>query len=196
MITVKSKEVSDINTTSLEEAQEVAILGGGCFWCTEAVFEKIGGVTDVVSGYAGGKSKNPTYKEICTGKSGHAEVIRITFNSKVLSYSKILEIFGKCHDTTTLNRQGADVGTQYRSIILYHDSEQKELSEKIMKELDNSGSWDSPIVTQIEKFEKFYTAENYHQDYYKLNPNNGYCAYVIAPKIDKFKKVFNTYLKN
>lgn len=183
MITVKSKEVSDINTTSLEEAQEVAILGGGCFWCTEAVFEKIGGVTDVVSGYAGGKSKNPTYKEICTGKSGHAEVIRITFNTKVLSYTKILEIFGKCHDTTTLNRQGADIGTQYRSTIMYLNETQKSIAEKWKQDFNKRLS--SPVVTEIVEAPTFYVAEEYHQDYYARNPNQGYCNFVIRPKLKK-----------
>ena len=183
MITVESKEVPDINTTSLEEAQEVAILGGGCFWCTEAVFEKIGGVTDVVSGYAGGKSKNPTYKEICTGKSGHAEVIRITFNSKVLSYTKILEIFGKCHDTTTLNRQGADVGTQYRSTIMYLNETQKSIAEKWKQDFNKRLS--SPVVTEIVEAPTFYVAEEYHQDYYARNPNQGYCSFVIRPKLKK-----------
>ena len=183
MITVKSKEVSDINTTSLEEAQEVAILGGGCFWCTEAVFEKIGGVTDVVSGYAGGKSKNPTYKEICTGKSGHAEVIRITFNTKVLSYTKILEIFGKCHDTTTLNRQGADIGTQYRSTIMYLNEKQKSIAEKWKQDFNKRLS--SPVVTEIVEAPTFYVAEEYHQDYYARNPNQGYCNFVIRPKLKK-----------
>ncbi len=175
---------------------KTATFGSGCFWCTEAIFELVDGVVSVESGYSAGKTVNPTYKEVTSGKTNHAEVVNIEYDPSIVSYAELLEIFWRTHDPTTLNRQGADVGTQYRSIILYHDSEQKELSEKIMKELDNSGSWDSPIVTQIEKFEKFYTAENYHQDYYKLNPNNGYCAYVIAPKIDKFKKVFNTYLKN
>jgi peptide-methionine (S)-S-oxide reductase len=183
MITVESKGVPDINTTSLEEAQEVAILGGGCFWCTEAVFEKIGGVTDVVSGYAGGKSKNPTYKEICTGKSGHAEVIRITFNSKVLSYTKILEIFGKCHDTTTLNRQGADVGTQYRSTIMYLNETQKSIAEKWKQDFNKRLS--SPVVTEIVEAPTFYVAEEYHQDYYARNPNQGYCNFVIRPKLKK-----------
>lgn len=183
MITVESKEVPDINTASLEEAQEVAILGGGCFWCTEAVFEKIGGVTDVVSGYAGGKSKNPTYKEICTGKSGHAEVIRITFNSKVLSYTKILEIFGKCHDTTTLNRQGADVGTQYRSTIMYLNETQKSIAEKWKQDFNKRLS--SPVVTEIVEAPTFYVAEEYHQDYYARNPNQGYCNFVIRPKLKK-----------
>lgn len=175
---------------------KTATFGSGCFWCTEAIFELVDGVVSVESGYSAGKTVNPTYKEVTSGKTNHAEVVNIEYDPSIVSYAELLEIFWRTHDPTTLNRQGADVGTQYRSIILYHDSEQKELSENIMKELDNSGSWDSPIVTQIEKFEKFYTAENYHQDYYKLNPNNGYCAYVIAPKIDKFKKVFKTYLKN
>ena len=183
MITVESKEVPDINTNSFKEAQEVAILGGGCFWCTEAVFEKIGGVIDVVSGYAGGKSKNPTYKEICTGESGHAEVIRITFNSKVLSYSKILEIFGKCHDTTTLNRQGADVGTQYRSTIMYLNETQKLIAEKWKQDFNKRVS--SPVVTEIVKAPTFYVAEEYHQDYYARNPNQGYCNFVIRPKLKK-----------
>ena len=183
MITVESKEVPDINTNSFKEAQEVAILGGGCFWCTEAVFEKIGGVIDVVSGYAGGKSKNPTYKEICTGKSGHAEVIRITFNSKVLSYSKILEIFGKCHDTTTLNRQGADVGTQYRSTIMYLNETQKLIAEKWKQDFNKRVSL--PVVTEIVKAPTFYVAEEYHQDYYARNPNQGYCNFVIRPKLKK-----------
>ena len=175
---------------------KTATFGSGCFWCTEAIFELVDGVVSVESGYSAGKTVNPTYKEVTSGKTNHAEVVNIEYDPSKVSYAELLEIFWRTHDPTTLNRQGADVGTQYRSIILYHDSEQKELSERIMKELDNSGSWDSPIVTQIKKFEKFYTAENYHQDYYKLNPNNGYCAYVIAPKIDKFKKVFKTYLKN
>ena len=183
MITVNSKEVPDINITGSEVVQEVAIIGGGCFWCTEAVFEKIGGVLEVVSGYAGGKSKNPTYKEICTGKSGHAEVIRITFNAKILSYAKILDIFGKCHDTTTLNRQGADVGTQYRSTIMYLNETQKSIAEKWKQEFNNR--LPSPVVTEIVKAPIFYVAEEYHQDYYARNPNQGYCNFVIRPKLKK-----------
>ena len=183
MIKVETKELPNINTSSLEEAQEIAILGGGCFWCTEAVFEKIDGVSDVVSGYAGGKSKNPTYKEICTGKSGHAEVIKITFNPKVLSYAKILEIFGKCHDTTTLNRQGADVGTQYRSTIMYLNETQKSIAEKWKQDFNEQLS--SPVVTEIVKAPTFYAAEEYHQDYYARNPNQGYCNFVIRPKLKK-----------
>tara|TARA_B100001093_G_scaffold400256_1_gene387767 strand:+ start:279 stop:842 length:564 start_codon:yes stop_codon:yes gene_type:complete len=183
MIAIESKEIPNINATSSEQEQEVAILGGGCFWCTEAVFEKIAGVTDVVSGYAGGKSKNPTYKEICTGKSGHAEVIRITFNTKVLSYAKILEIFGKCHDTTTLNRQGGDIGTQYRSTIMYLNESQKSIAEKWKQDFNNRLS--SPVVTEIVKAPTFYVAEEYHQDYYARNPNQGYCNFVIRPKLKK-----------
>ena len=183
MIKVETNELPNINTSSLEEGQEIAILGGGCFWCTEAVFEKIDGVSDVVSGYAGGKSKNPTYKEICTGKSGHAEVIKITFNPKVLSYAKILEIFGKCHDTTTLNRQGADVGTQYRSTIMYLNESQKSIAEKWKQDLNEQISL--PVVTEIVKAPTFYVAEEYHQDYYARNPNQGYCNFVIRPKLKK-----------
>ena len=183
MIKVETKELPNINTSSLEEGQEIAILGGGCFWCTEAVFEKIDGVSDVVSGYAGGKSKNPTYKEICTGKSGHAEVIKITFSPKVLSYAKILEIFGKCHDTTTLNRQGADVGTQYRSTIMYLNESQKSIAEKWKLDLNEQISL--PVVTEIVKAPTFYVAEEYHQDYYARNPNQGYCNFVIRPKLKK-----------
>tara|TARA_Y100000739_G_scaffold217667_1_gene214396 strand:+ start:467 stop:1039 length:573 start_codon:yes stop_codon:yes gene_type:complete len=175
---------------------KIATFGSGCFWCTEAVFELVNGVVSVESGYSAGNTVNPTYKEVTTGKTNHAEVVNIEYNPSQISYPELLEIFWRTHDPTTLNRQGADVGTQYRSIILYHDTEQKEFAENILSELENSGSWKSPIVTQIQKFEIFYTAESYHQDYYKLNPNNGYCSYVIAPKIDKFKKVFRSYLKN
>ena len=173
-----------------------ATFGSGCFWCTEAVFELVEGVINVTSGYSAGNTEDPTYREVTSGKTNHAEVVNIEYDPNQISYAELLEIFFRTHDPTTLNRQGADVGTQYRSIILYHDLEQKELSEKILKDLDNSKSWNSPIVTQIEKFRKFYIAENYHQDYFKLNPNQGYCSFVIAPKIDKFKKVFKSYLKN
>ena len=163
--------------------EEVAIVGGGCFWCTEAVFELIDGVGEVVSGYAGGKSKNPTYEEICTGASGHAEVIKIVYDPSVISYSRILSIFGECHDPTTLNRQGADVGTQYRSTIMYLSEQQqrdalawkKELSEKYL----------DPVVTEIVEAPVFYPAEDYHQDYYRKNPDKGYCEVVIRPKLRK-----------
>ena len=175
---------------------KTATFGSGCFWCTEAIFELVEGVSDVVSGYAAGDTKNPTYKEVTSGTTNHAEVVSITYDPSIVSYLELLEIFWRTHDPTTLNRQGADVGTQYRSIILYHDSEQKRLSEETLKKLDESGAWNSPIVTKIEKLENFYPAEQYHQNYYELNPNNSYCSYVISPKIDKFKKAFSDILKN
>ncbi len=175
---------------------KTATFGSGCFWCTEAVFELVEGVNEVVSGYAAGDTENPTYKEVTSGITNHAEVVNIVYDPSVITYLELLEIFWRTHDPTTLNRQGADVGTQYRSIILYHDNEQKKLSEETLLKLDQSGAWKSPIVTKIEKFEKFYPAENYHQNYYELNPNNSYCTYVISPKIDKFKKAFSEILKN
>ena len=175
---------------------KTATFGSGCFWCTEAIFELVEGVVDVQSGYSAGDTENPTYKEVTSGTTNHAEVVSITYNPSKVTYLELLEIFWRTHDPTTLNRQGADVGTQYRSIILYHDDEQRDLATKTLEELDKSGSWKSPIVTKIEKFNKFYLAEDYHQDYYALNPNNSYCSYVISPKIDKFKKVFSDILKN
>lgn len=178
--------------TDLEEVEldiikkvnmETIVLGGGCFWCTEAVFEKLDGIKDVISGYAGGEILNPTYKQICTGNTGHAEVIKITFDSAVISFTAILDIFGDCHDPTTLNRQGADVGTQYRSTIMYLSDKQKELAiqwkEKLSKKLED------PVVTEIVAVPVFYSAEEYHQDYYRKNPNEGYCNFVIRPKLKK-----------
>ncbi|MCX7876834.1 MAG: peptide-methionine (S)-S-oxide reductase MsrA [Melioribacteraceae bacterium] len=173
----------------------VATLGSGCFWCTEAVFERVKGVYNVVSGYSGGNVPNPTYDAVCTGLTGHAECVQIHFNENEISYSKILEIFFKTHDPTTLNRQGADVGTQYRSVIFYHDDNQKKIADEIKRKLDEEKIWDSPIVTEIVPFKKFYIAEDYHQDYYEKNPYQGYCSFVITPKIEKFEKVFKNYLK-
>ena len=172
-----------------------ATFGSGCFWCTEAIFELLDGVIEVESGYSGGKIINPTYEEVSSGKTNFAEVIRIKYDANKASFIKLLEVFWKTHDPTTLNRQGADVGTQYRSIILYHDLEQKKLSETYLEKLDNSGAWLSPIVTKIEKLENYYKAENYHQDYFKINPTRAYCSYVISPKVEKFKKVFSDILK-
>jgi peptide-methionine (S)-S-oxide reductase len=166
-----------------DKTMEISILGGGCFWCTEAVFERIEGIKDVISGYAGGEIPNPTYKQICTGETGHAEVIKITFDPSVISYSKILEIFGDCHNPTTLNKQGADEGTQYRSTIMFLSEDQKKLAEKWKKEL--SEKFEDPIVTEIVPAPIFYTAEDYHQDYYRKNPNQGYCSFVIRPKLKK-----------
>lgn len=166
-----------------ESTYEDAILGGGCFWCTEAVFEKIKGVHKVVSGYAGGKTPNPTYKQICTGLTGHAEVIRISFDSKIISFGQLLDIFGACHDPTTLNRQGADVGTQYRSTIMYLNEDQRVIAEAWKKKI--ASEFNDPIVTEIVKAPRFYDAEDYHQDYYVKNPNQGYCNFVIRPKLKK-----------
>jgi peptide-methionine (S)-S-oxide reductase len=163
--------------------EEIATLGGGCFWCVEAVFLRIPGVLSVKSGYAGGKTKSPTYKEICTGTTGHAEVIQITFDPKKISFSQILDIFWHAHDPTTLNRQGNDVGTQYRSVIFYHNENQKAIAETSKK--DSGYLFKSPIVTEISALPDFYLAEDYHQNYFALNPQNSYCNYVILPKLDK-----------
>ena len=173
-----------------------ATFGSGCFWCTEAVFERLKGVHSVVSGYAGGTVENPTYEEVCTGATGHAEVTRITYDPGVIKFDELLEVFWKTHDPTTLNRQGNDIGKQYRSVIFYHDDGQKQLAEKYKEELDKSGAWDKPIVTEISPLTDFYPAEDYHQDYYNNNPNQGYCAFVIAPKVEKFEKVFRHKLKS
>jgi peptide-methionine (S)-S-oxide reductase len=172
-----------------------ATFGSGCFWCTEAIFERLNGVHKVVSGYAGGTVENPTYEEVCDGTTGHAEVTQITYDPNVVTYDELLEVFWKTHDPTTLNRQGNDVGTQYRSVIFYHNDGQKQLAEKYKSELDKSGAWDRPIVTEISPLTNYFPAENYHQDYYNNNSNQGYCAFVIAPKLEKFKKVFKEKLK-
>ena len=166
-----------------EAKLETAIIGGGCFWCTEAVFEKVDGVKEAISGYAGGKIPNPTYKQICTGLTGHAEVIKIIYDPQIISFEKILNIFGDAHDPTTLNRQGADVGTQYRSTIMYLNSSQKEIATKWKSSL--SAKYVDPVVTEIVPAPTFYKAEEYHQDYYDRNPNQGYCNFVIRPKLKK-----------
>ena len=176
-------------------AMEKATFGAGCFWCVEAVFERLKGVETVESGYTGGHTKNPTYKEICTGRTGHAEVVQITFDPKVVSFGELLEVFWKTHDPTTLNRQGNDVGTQYRSAVFYHDHQQKAEAEKYKKKLDEAGVFDDPIVTEISPLGVYYAAENYHQEYFEQNPNQPYCRLVIAPKVDKFEKVFKDKLK-
>jgi len=174
---------------------QVATFGSGCFWCTEAIFQKLKGVEKVESGYSGGKVKNPTYKEVCSGLTGHAEVIQLTYNPKEVSYDELLEVFWKTHDPTTLNKQGADEGTQYRSVIYYHNDEQKRLAESYKKKLDESGAFDDPIVTEITPFSAFYKAEDYHQNYFNLNGSAPYCSIVIQPKVEKFKKVFKDKLK-
>ncbi len=186
-----SGEINMVENDNLKKA----IFGSGCFWCAEAVFEMVKGVHLVVSGYAGGTVENPTYEQVCSGSTGHAEVIQITYDPDIISYDELLQIFWKTHDPTTLNRQGNDVGTQYRSVIFYHDDEQKQLAEKYKKELDASGAWENPIVTEIVPLTNFYEAEDYHQDYYENNPYQGYCTFVIAPKLEKFEKVFKEKLK-
>jgi len=174
---------SDEQNMTKSTIPDFALIGGGCFWCTEAVFEKIDGVMEVISGYAGGALPNPTYKDICTGQTGHAEVIKIKFLPHILTYAEILEIFGKAHDPTTLNRQGADVGTQYRSTIMYYNKEQEKVAREWKDKL--SSAFVDPVVTEIVPAPHFYPAEEYHQDYYAKNPNQGYCSFVIRPKLKK-----------
>ena len=174
---------------------EVATLGGGCFWCVEAVFEEIRGVVDVVSGYAGGKVSNPSYREVCAGRTGHAEVVQVTFDPDVLSYREVLQIFFTTHDPTTPNRQGADVGTQYRSVVFYHDDEQERIAEEVVREFEAEGVWDAPIVTELAPLPTFYRAEEYHQDYFAQNPAQPYCQAVIAPKVSKLRKQYFERLK-
>src|ERR671933_442491 len=167
---------------------EVATLGGGCFWCLEAVYDELRGVQSVESGYSGGPVPNPTYRQVCTGITGHAEVVQVTFDPEVTSFKEILEVFFAIHDPTTLNRQGADVGTQYRSAIFYHDEEQERVAREVISELEAEGVWDDPIVTEVVPFEEFYVAEDYHQGYYRNNAYQPYCQVVIAPKVAKFRK--------
>lgn len=174
---------------------QLATFGSGCFWCTEAVFLRVKGVESVKSGYAGGKVKNPSYREICSGLTGHAEVVQISYNPSVVSFEDLLEIFWNTHDPTTLNKQGADEGTQYRSVIFYHNEEQKKLAEHYKAQLENSRVFKNPIVTEISPLPEFYKAEDYHQDYYALNQSQGYCQYVIRPKVEKLKKQFVEKLK-
>lgn len=176
------------------ENLETATFGAGCFWCSEAIFQELRGVQKVSSGYSGGNVANPTYREVCTGMTGHAEVIQIEFDPKVISFETLAKVFFTTHDPTTLNRQGADVGTQYRSVIFYHDDNQKTTAEKVIKDFAPT-LWDDPIVTEISPFTAFYEAEEYHQDYYSNNPNQGYCRIVINPKVEKFRKHFADLLK-
>lgn len=179
-----------------EKKLEVATLGGGCFWCIEAVFQRIDGVEKVVSGYSGGKTPNPTYDEVCDGNTGHAEVVQITFDANQISFAEILDVFWHSHNPTTLNRQGNDVGTQYRSVIFYHDEKQKEIALKSMAESEKSGLWNGKYVTEISPFKAFYPAEDYHQNYYnRVGNRNPYCTVVISPKIQKLQKEYKSKLK-
>lgn len=196
--TAKTQTRNSMSTafSKISENIDTATFGTGCFWCTEAIFEQLNGVVKVTSGYSGGKVPNPTYKQVCTGETGHAECVQIQYEPDKISYDELLEVFWQVHDPTTLNRQGADVGTQYRSAIFYHNKDQKEKAEHYKAELDKSGAFKNPIVTEIVPATTFYTAEDYHQEYYENNKNsNPYCAVVIRPKMDKFKKAFAHKLK-
>ena len=175
-------------------ALEKATLGGGCFWCLEAIFQQIKGVTDVVSGYAGGEVDNPTYNQVCKGLTGHAEVVQVTFDADIISYRDLLTIFFTIHDPTTLNQQGNDVGPQYRSVVFYHNPEQKKIAEEVLAMM--GGIWSSPIVTELVPFSGFFPAEDYHKDFYRQNPDQGYCIYVIEPKLALFRKFFANRLKD
>jgi peptide-methionine (S)-S-oxide reductase len=192
--------VKQADSTSSKESDEKptlekATFGEGCFWCTEAVFQQLKGVKSVVSGYSGGSVASPTYAQVSTGTTGHAEVVQVTFDPETITYEELLEVFWKTHDPTTHNRQGPDHGSQYRSVIFYHSDEQKELAEESKQELENSREFKRPIVTEITRFDAFYPAEDYHQDYYKLNGRNPYCARVIRPKVAKVRKEFKAKVK-
>ena len=178
-----------------DSSGEVATLGGGCFWCLEAVYERLRGVERVVSGYAGGHETNPSYELVCSGATGHAEVVQVVFDPADLSYREILEIFFSIHDPTTMNRQGGDVGTQYRSAIFYHTPEQERIAKEVVEQLTRDEVFPDPIVTEIVPYEGYYPAEEYHQGYYRRNPGQGYCQFVVAPKLAKFRKLFATKLK-
>jgi peptide-methionine (S)-S-oxide reductase len=189
------KSKAPMNITINNQELDTAIFGAGCFWCVEAVFQRINGVESLVSGYSGGHIKNPPYREVCEGTTGHAEVCKIIYDPKKVSFETLLSVFWQTHNPTTLNRQGNDVGTQYRSAIFYMNANQKELAEKYKKELSESGAFKDPIVTEISAYTNFYPAEDYHQDYYNNNSSQSYCQFVIAPKIEKFEKVFGDKLR-
>jgi len=191
MIAGKDIEIDDNNNMKTD----TATFGTGCFWCTEAVFQQLKGVLKVTSGYSGGHVKNPTYEQVCEKKTGHAEVCQIVYDPTVITFDELLEVFWQTHDPTTLDRQGNDVGPQYRSVVFYHDAEQKEKSEKYKAELNKSGAFDNPIVIAVEPYKNFYSAEKYHQNYYNDNGSQPYCYYVIRPKLEKFEKVFKSKLK-
>jgi peptide-methionine (S)-S-oxide reductase len=201
LLSCNSEQTKQVNVkeTNIENydmsATDTATFGAGCFWCVEAVFQDLEGVISVTSGYEGGKISKPTYKEVCSGLTGHAEVIQIVYDPSKISFKDLLEVFWQTHDPTTLNRQGNDAGTQYRSVIFYHNEDQKKMSEKYKAELDSSGAFDKPIVTEISPASVFYKAEDYHQEYYNLNGSQPYCTFVIKPKVDKVKKVFGDKMK-
>jgi len=190
-----AQQTSIAKGKGMETQFEQATLGAGCFWCVEAIFQRLEGVEKVESGYSGGHVENPSYEEVCTGRTGHAEVIQLTFDPKKISYKELLEVFFRTHDPTTLNRQGNDVGTQYRSVIFYHNEKQKRIAEQVKNETEQAKIWDDPIVTEISPFTAFYKAEEYHQNYYNQNSYKPYCMLVINPKLNKFKKEFSGKLK-
>jgi peptide-methionine (S)-S-oxide reductase len=192
---VKSQQPDKQSQKTNMSQTDTITLGAGCFWCVEAVLQQVNGVVSVKSGYSGGSIKNPTYKEICSGLTGHAEVCQVVYQPDVISLPELLKIFWYTHDPTQLNRQGNDIGTQYRSAIFYHNDSQKQIAETLKAELDKSGAWDKLIVTEISAFTIFYTAEDYHQNYYNENSDQPYCSYVIKPKLEKFDKVFSEYKK-
>ena len=183
------------NMNQKNRTMETATFGGGCFWCTEAIFKELKGVESVTSGYSGGEIINPSYREVCTGRTGHAEVVEIEFDPEIVSFQELLEIFWSTHDPTTLNQQGNDVGTQYRSVVFYHNEQQKEIAEEIKKEMNDEQVFNKPVVTEISPWKNFFKAEDDHQDYYENNPNQGYCQFVIVPKLEKFRKIFKNKLK-
>jgi len=182
-------------SNAMNAQREVATLAGGCFWCLEAVYDQLKGVLEAESGYAGGQVVNPSYEQVCTGSTGHAEVVQITFDPKLVSYADLLNVFFTIHDPTTLNRQGNDIGTQYRSAIFYHSPEQKQIAEQVIKELGEANLWSKPIVTEVKPLDKYYPAESYHQEYFANHPNEGYCRAVVAPKVAKFRKHYFEQLK-
>jgi peptide-methionine (S)-S-oxide reductase len=195
----QSKTFQQMNTTKAQEKThktETATFGAGCYWCTEAQFQQLKGVEKVESGFSGGQVANPTYKQVCSGNTGHAEVCNIYYDPAIISFDELLAAFWTCHDPTQLNRQGNDVGTQYRSVIFYHNAEQKEKAEEYKKKLNDEHVWDKPVVTEISAFRVFYIAEDYHQNYYNENGEQSYCQFVVRPKVEKFKKVFKDKLKS
>ena len=195
-LTQNDKKSKTMESKSLENNQlKTATLGAGCFWCVEAVFQQLKGVKEVTSGYSGGHIKNPSYKEVVRGNTGHAESVQIKYDPNMVGFEKILDVFWKTHDPTTLNRQGADIGPQYRSVIFYHNQEQKEIAEQSKEKMEQSGYFNDPIVTAIDPYRNFYVAEDYHQDFYKNNPNQPYCRFNIDPKMEKMQEQFGRYLK-
>jgi peptide-methionine (S)-S-oxide reductase len=192
----KSNSPAMENSKQTSADIDTATFGAGCFWCVEAVFQRLNGVLELKSGYSGGSVKNPSYKEVCQGTTGHAEVIQITYDKSKVTFDELLEVFWKTHDPTTLNRQGNDFGTQYRSVVFYHNAEQKKLAEKYKEEINKSGAYPNPIITEISPFQTFYPAEDYHQNYFNENGSEPYCRFVIQPKVEKFEKIFKSKMKH